>query len=726
MSEPDVPLPWHRRTDLIARAQGRHWVLKDPVAQRHFQLGREAYFVWEQLNGRTSATAICAAFSRQFAPRQLTSEQLRQFLGQLLGQGLVWSEAAGSGDLIERRRASASAFSWWSKIFGLLSIRLRGIDPDRWLTSLAKTWGWLFSPAAAVAGLLLILSALGLWLTHLDDFASRLPEEVARWSVSDIGTFAVVLAGLKILHELGHAIACKRYGGEVRELGVLFLVFTPCLYCNVSDAWLLPSRWQRLVISAAGMWIELLIAALCLWLWWGSEPGWFHATCLQIVFLATVSTLLFNLNPLLRYDGYFLLSDATGIPNLQQRATRELGHRVRALAGLVSEPRPRDLQPTTARWLAVYAAASLIYRIWMVFTIVWIMDRWLEPQGLRLLSQLIAASTIGALVLAPVMALWHSLRTPESRRMWQFDRPVRLLLTATVLAVILLWPWPGRILAPMVLMPANARGVFVTQAGELTRVVPAGSEVQQGDVIAVLRQPELERELVRLEGEVARARQLVESLQRRQILDERVRWQMPAAERHLQNTEAQRAQRERESQELIVRAPQSGRLWPVPAATATTGRTRLPGWTGSPLESRNLGCWLEAGTQLGWIGTGSGLEAMAIVSQTEAARIPAGAATDLVADSARSHRMTGTVGEISNTRLGQLSANLTRRLRLPEVAAAEGTRLVGTWYQIRIPLQETPATAVAMGIGTVAIHTAPESLLDRSSRWLRETFSVLR
>ncbi|OYW12037.1 MAG: hypothetical protein B7Z55_18650, partial [Planctomycetales bacterium 12-60-4] len=259
------------------------------------------------------------------------------------------------------------------------------MDPDRTLTFLTRYFGWVFAPWAIVAGAALIVSALVLWLVRFDEFARRLPEEAAQWNVSDLSSFALILASLKVLHELGHGISCKRAGGEVRELGVLFLVFTPCLYCNVSDAWLLPSRWQRMAISAAGMWVEVVLASACVWLWWGSTPGWFHSTCLQIVFISGVSTLLFNANPLLRYDGYFLLSDLCGVANLQQRSFQELSRRVRRAIGLASDPPAVDLPRSQRRWLALYALAAFLYRCSMIVAILWLLDRWLEPQGLRLL-----------------------------------------------------------------------------------------------------------------------------------------------------------------------------------------------------------------------------------------------------------------------------------------------------------------------------------------------------
>ncbi len=137
-------------------------------------------------------------------------------------------------------------------------------------------------------------------------------------------TLWCVVGGLKILHEFGHGVACRRFEWESQTIGAAFLVFSPCLYCDVSDSWMLARRGHRMAVSAAGMYVELLIAPVALWLWWFSVPGLFHSGCLQIVLVGSVSTLLFNANPLLRYDGYYLLQDLFGVPNLQSRSQQAM------------------------------------------------------------------------------------------------------------------------------------------------------------------------------------------------------------------------------------------------------------------------------------------------------------------------------------------------------------------------------------------------------------------
>ncbi len=149
----------------------------------------------------------------------------------------------------------------------------------------------------------------------------------------------LALAVVKVLHELGHALTCKHFGGDCHEIGVLLLFFTPCLYCNVSDAWLFPGKWPRIAVSAAGIAVEVFLAAIATFLWWFSIPGVFNTLCLNIMIVCSLNTLLINGNPLLRYDGYYVLADLLDVPNLGQQSRWLLG---RLLAGffLGSDPPP--------------------------------------------------------------------------------------------------------------------------------------------------------------------------------------------------------------------------------------------------------------------------------------------------------------------------------------------------------------------------------------------------
>jgi putative peptide zinc metalloprotease protein len=701
-------------------------VLKDPLALRYFQLGEEEHFVWNLLTGRVTLAALCQAFTQRFAPRQLSLEEAQRFVGQLIQQGLVVGDVPGSATATEKRRDTQQRLRRWSQCTNVLAIRFRGVDPDRWLSRLLPWCGGIFSPTAAVLGGLLILSALLLWLTHAAEFAHRWPEEVAQWTVTDLASLALVLAGVKVLHELGHGLACKRFGGEVHELGMMLLVFTPCLYCNVSDAWLLPSRWRRIVISAAGMWVEAVLASLAAWLWWLSEPGWFHGLCLQVIFICGLSTLVFNLNPLLRYDGYFILSDLWDVPNLAQQASAELRRTV--WRWLTGEELPAPPATTGMRfWLAAYAAASLVYRLLVLAVILWAVYHWLEPQGLGVLAQTIAGVTLLTLLMGPLMQVWQTARDPERHRSWRGLLAPRPLLILTALTAVLFVPLPRRVPAPVLIEPAEARGLFVTIDGRLDSLVPAGTVVSTGDAIARLSNPDLERRLERIDGELATALRHAEGLERRQIVDPNAGLLLPAALQTCRDLEQQREQLQADVERLVIRAPQDGVVWPMPGRPSATERDQLPTWTGSPFDPHNAGAWLTAGTQLGWIGPADRFEATAYVPQRDIARVTVGGPVRVLSDAQPESPLSGTIREIAAAQTAGLSTSVAQRLKLPQVGDAQSPRLVGRWYQVRIPLEPGPLPTVTRTAGWASISVPPESLFARAVGWLRETFpSVMR
>ena len=184
------------------------------------------------------------------------------------------------------------------------------------------------------------LGALSLIVTNFESFQNKLPSFDNFFAANNWFLLAIVLGVTKVLHEFGHGLACKRFGGRCHEMGLMFLVLTPCLYANVSDSWLLKSKWKRAFIAAAGMYVELVIASIAVFVWWFSIPGLVHHLALNVIVVCSVSTLIFNANPLLRYDGYYILADLMEIPNLRQKSSAMLNRVSGCL--LYTSPSPRD------------------------------------------------------------------------------------------------------------------------------------------------------------------------------------------------------------------------------------------------------------------------------------------------------------------------------------------------------------------------------------------------
>jgi len=251
--------------------------------------------------------------------------------------------------------------------------------------------------------LLLWLAAGALLFAQFDMFLAKLPSMDQFFASSNWLWLAVVLGVTKVIHELGHGLVCKKYGGQCHEMGAMLLVFTPCLYMNVSDSWMLKSKWQRAFIAAAGMYVELILAAIAVFVWWFSHPGMVNQVALNVIFVCSISTLVFNANPLLRYDGYYILSDLLEIPNLRAKATKVLQNYFGSLC-LGLEQIDDPFLPQRHQWrFALYSVAAAAYRWFITFSIFWLVYRIFEPYGFKILGQMIAMMAIWGLVGMPVV-----------------------------------------------------------------------------------------------------------------------------------------------------------------------------------------------------------------------------------------------------------------------------------------------------------------------------------
>lgn len=720
-------IPWRRRTDLVVRARreegGGGFVLKDPIALRYFQLGEDEHFIWSRLDGCQSVEALCAAFADGFRPRRLAAEELQRFLAQLIGQGLVLGDQLGVASLVEQRRERQQ---WWQTLAvatNILAIRFRGIDPDRWLTRLLPWVAWLITPAALAAFVLLWCSAIGLWIWQAGTFAQRWPEEAAQWTVQDLTTMAAVVAVLKVLHELAHGLTCKKFGGHVPELGVMLLVFTPCLYCNVSDVWLLRSRWQRIAVSAAGMIVEAAIAAVALWLWWASAPGPFHGLCLQVAFLCGVSTLLFNINPLLRYDGYYILADAMNVPNLQSQATAALWRCVRPWLTGVSEPPVRGMTAKHEAWLAAYAAAALVNRVAVVVGILWVLQTWLEPQGFGVFAKAAAIMTVLTLSWGLLLSMTVAIKDRDTRDLWFHPFSLARTIAAIGAAGLLLFvPLPHRVIAPALLEPADARSVYVTIPGHLPHALPFRPAVAAAEALATLSNPTATRQLARSEADVTRAAAREAALERRRIFDPAATLQLPASRQSRQDLHRQWTERQAEAARLTLAAPTAGAFWPAADRPSLTMPERLPGWSGSLAEDRNQGCWLDAGAAVGVIASPDRFEAIAYLPQQAVVDVRVGQTVRVLLDADPGRAVTGRLSELASAQTASLEPGVSARLKLPTTIIAGENRLVGPWYRARIALNSATIPPIRHLAGTAVIAADRQTLAQRARRWFDATF----
>lgn len=727
------PLALVKRPDLVAFAQtlgGRTYMgLKDPLALRYYHLRPEEYFVLQQLDGRTSAEQIQTAFEREFAPRRLGLGQLHNFCSLLYREGLLVADAAGQGERLLERRRDTQRRQLLQRFGNVLALRFRGFDPEPLLHWLYPKVAWLFSAWALAAWLVLVASAATLVLVQFDGFQARLPDFQAFFRPENWVWFAVTLAGCKILHELGHALTCKHYGGRCHELGLMLLVFTPCLYVNVSDAWMLPGKRQRMAVSAAGMAVELALAAIAVFGWWFSEPGLLNALCLRVMFLCSASTLIFNGNPLLRYDGYFVLSDWCETPNLRQRADAAVWQ----LCGrwiLGRDFSGPTLYPERHRgWLVLYALLSFAYRIFVLAAILWFCHAMLEPVGLQVVAQLLTVLAVGGMIAVPS---WRAMRfwSVPGRSQTVNKKLAAVTIAGLSIAVIamLAAPLPHRITAPVVLQPKNARSVFVPVAGRLTWAIEPGTAVGRDSVLGRLENPDLEMELARLRGQREVLQSQLQSLKSRgaQQTNRGVRdagSAIPAAEQALADVEDRLRRREEEKSRLTLISPVAGTVLPPRRRHEPSVTGELPSWSGQPLDRANEGAFLETGTLFCLVGDPQSLEGLLLIDQADIALVQAKQRVRIWIEQSPSGCLTGQIEDLSQIDADAVPPELVAAGMLPLATQADGkTQLSGVFYQAKVSLAPHDAVLLPGATGRARIDVAPLSLGQRLVRYLSGTF----
>jgi putative peptide zinc metalloprotease protein len=485
------------RPDLIVESQkyeGRTcYVVKDPVALRYYRFQERERFLMRFLDGRHTLDEARQEYERRYRPERLRLEEVESFAHLLLSCGLAHGDGPETGPRLFARRSRENRARLLRTLTDILYIRMPLFDPDRLLGGLLRPLGWMFTPAFLLAGVGLMLAALLLVAMRFDTFCARLPSwnEFLAWGT--IGYLWLALGLVKAAHEFGHGLTCKAQGGAVHEMGALLLCFAPCLYCDVTDAWMLPGKRQRILISAAGIYVELLIAALATFIWWHADGQPFVSQlCLGVIVVCGVHTVLVNANPLLRYDGYYVLADWLEVPNLRERAGRVLenvilGH------GLGVEVRPEPFVTTGRRLLlAAYGLASVVYRWLLTCGVTWFLYRFLERQGLGALGMVPALAALGPLVAWPLWRFGRRLRAGGRLPAMKIRNVLCSGAVLGTLGCLFGWmPLPvGNVAgtALVELQPGAADKVYVPAPAFLDRLyVHDGQRVRAGDVLAEFR-----------------------------------------------------------------------------------------------------------------------------------------------------------------------------------------------------------------------------------------------
>ena len=480
------------------------WVVKEPLGQKYFQFPPSVFYLLKELDGNQTIDQLQDKYHKKFAPKRITRQDLQQLLTRFHNDGLVTSDVSGQGVELLKRGEKNTRNERMQSMTNILAIRYRGFDPELILNWLNKWLWWVFTftfmCVVAVAASIALISVLVNWSA----FQSRLPGFEAFFDPHQWYLFGGVLCFTKVCHEFGHGLSCKRLGGECHEIGFMMLVLTPCLYCNVSDSWRLDNKWHRAAIGAAGMYVEIILATIATFVWWFAQPGLVQEICLKIMLVSSVSTVLFNGNPLLRFDGYYILSDLLEIPNLAQKSTKSLTTLLgRHWLGLDI---PDDhLMPTNRPWaFAMFTVASFVYRWLIMFSIIYFLTTWLEPYGLESLGVGIALFSLIGMIGMPGYKLYRYMSVPGRMHQVKKVRFFSVLATLViVLAIVLLTPFPHYLRCSLVVVPDQLETIYIEEEGILEECfVKPGQTVEKGQLLAQISNVDLKLNLVENEGKL--------------------------------------------------------------------------------------------------------------------------------------------------------------------------------------------------------------------------------
>jgi len=667
----------------------------DPVRNRYFSIGwldHEVIRRWRL--GRAEAVR---ADAQQEAGLTLASGHIRAIATFLVRSGLT--VRSGRDDAAQMAAADARERGRLTKqlAHSYVFFRIPLVRPDRFLTAAYPVVRPFYSRTAQVLLILLGLVGITLTLRQWDRFWTTF---LHFFTLEGILYYALAIMGAKLVHELGHAFTAKRYGCRVPSMGVGFMLLWPILYTDTSDAWRLTDRRKRLAIGAAGVTAELALAVFATLLWNVLPDGPARSVAVLLATVSWVLTLAVNLNPLMRFDGYYLLADLLGEPNLQSRAFALARWRLREFLFALGDPPPEAVRPERRRFMIVYAWVTWIYRLLLFIGIALLVYHLVfKLAGIALLIFELAF-LIGRPVLAETSLWWR--RRKEMRMNLAL---LRTLLLLSALVALLCWPWQSTLSLPAVVasetqarlyppVPARVKAVFVSR----------GQEVRTGELLVLLEAPDLEQALHQTEIEIEALRRELDGRAAREDILTNVLVLENRLAAKLAEARGYRAQQ----QALALVAPADGRVT-VLAPTLQPGR------------------WLKRDELVVGLIAPQRMRIEAYVEEADLARVATGASGYFVPEDLNRPRIPVTLETIEPAGVD--------RLRRPSLASVFGGPLAvrrGTaendlipeqsLYRLTFQAADGDAAVYRVARGRVHIPAERQSLIGRTARLAAAVF----
>lgn len=561
MSGPIFSSSWHLVAGLKPRLRshaqihrhvyrGQLWyVLQDSLSGRFHRFTPAAYDLIARMDGRTTVQTLWDQAVGHLGDEAPTQDELIGLLAQLHGSDVLLCDVAPDGREVFQRFRQQDRQRWLQRLSNPMSVRIPLFDPDPFLNRWQGGARRLFSGPGLLVWLAAVGSAVVQAAMHWEALTANVTDTVL--APSNLVIMLLVYPVIKLLHEFGHALATKAFGGVVHEMGIMLLVLMPVPYVDASAASAFRDKYRRMVVGAAGMLVELFLAALALWVWLNAEPGLTRAIAYNVVLIGSVSTLFFNGNPLLRFDGYYIFADAIEMPNLGARANQYLGYLTQRYLFGVQDLKPPSEPLAERLWLGFYGVAAFAYRIVVLVSIALFVAQEFFFIGIVL--------ALWGLTTGLGLPIWKGLRflaaSPVIQRRRLRAQLVSAVLLAALAGAVLLLPVPSYTHAEGVVWLPEQSQVRAATGGFIRRILAEpDSEVIAGTPLFLTDDPLLEKEKAVVEQRLREA-EIRYKAYWREDLDKAQQIQEEIA---ALQTELQRVLERRDN--LIIRSPVAGRF----------------------------------------------------------------------------------------------------------------------------------------------------------------------
>lgn len=556
---------WHRVRALKPRLRphvqitrqhyrGRRWhVVHDPASNQFYRLSPIAHEMVCTLDGARSVEEAWNLSLEMHGDEAPTQPEVIELLGQMYNSNLLAMDATPETEQLLGRGRERTKRRIQQQAIGIMYFKIKLFNPDGYLSWLQPILRPLLNKVGLLVWLGLVVAALINLMPHWRELFSGASNAMApgNW-----GWLLLAWVVLKAIHETGHGVICKHFGGQVPEFGVMLLVLLPSPYVDASSAWAFSNKWQRMAVGAGGMIFETFVAAIAAFVWIATrssptETGQlFHLLAYQTMLTSGVSTIVFNANPLMRFDGYYILSDLLEVPNLMQRSQKQIGYLFQRYVYRLENARPSTNQPGERFILVVYGVLALAYRVLLFFGItLYIMGQFFA------IGLILAVWSAAAWILLPTGKFVHWLAAGPAL----VDKRARAILTTLGLAAV------ATVLLGVVRMPDYRRGhgvvesaartgVFFGADGFVTEVHKrAGERVVKGEAILTMASKELDVEVARAEAMIRQSEG-----QEREYLAKGSPAGVQIARENLDLMRSFKKELERRRGELVVRSPHDG------------------------------------------------------------------------------------------------------------------------------------------------------------------------